>query len=180
MRGHSKSFGSLQRGVKKVWQWKFSIAQPPTKVFMNTPLLTLLNFHKICTQMSTKKPSIGAVVLEISSWILSKQFQISTFHDTNLQPSVSINLMAHNWQKWKRALLTCHCHKIYRVEAAGLKSSNYTLKITTLVNMWNLGQFRENMIFNKCLIKVWIKKSFSTCVTHIIVIISRTQHFVST
>ena len=28
------------------------------------------------------------------------------------------------------------------------KSSNYTLKITNM-NMWNLGQFRENLIFCK-------------------------------
>ena len=38
------------------------------------------------------------------------------------------------------------CHEIYREEAVGLKSSNYTLKITIFVNMWNLGQFRENLI----------------------------------
>ena len=30
-------------------------------------------------------------------------------------------LTAHNWQKWKR-------HEIYRVEAGGLKNSNYTFK----------------------------------------------------
>ena len=35
-------------------------------------------------------------------------------------------LTAHNWQKWK-GFLTCPCAKIYRVEAVGLKSSNYTL-----------------------------------------------------
>ena len=38
-------------------------------------------------------------------------------------------LTAHNWQKWKRVFLTCPCHKIYRVEAVGLKSSNNTWKI---------------------------------------------------
>ena len=54
---------------------------------------------------------------------------------------------AHNWQKWKSRFLTCPCHKIYREEAVGLKSYNYTLKITIFVNMWNLGQFRENLIF---------------------------------
>ena len=37
--------------------------------------------------------------------------------------------MVHNWQKWKSTFLTCPCHKIYREEAVGLKSSNYTLKI---------------------------------------------------
>ena len=30
-------------------------------------------------------------------------------------------LAAHNWQKWKSTFLTCHCHKIFRVEAVGLK-----------------------------------------------------------
>ena len=35
-------------------------------------------------------------------------------------------LTAHNWQKWKRVFLTCPCHEIYRVQAVGLKSSNYT------------------------------------------------------
>ena len=36
-------------------------------------------------------------------------------------------------------------HKIYREEAVGLISSN-TLKITIFMNMWNLGQFRKNLI----------------------------------
>ena len=56
-------------------------------------------------------------------------------------------LTAHNWQKWKRVFLTCPCHEIYRDEAVGLKSCKYTLKNTIYVNMWNLGQFRENLIF---------------------------------
>ena len=56
-------------------------------------------------------------------------------------------LTAHNWQIWKRVFLPCPWHKIYRVEAVGLKSSNYTWKIMTFANMWNLGQFREKFIF---------------------------------
>ena len=56
-------------------------------------------------------------------------------------------LMAHNWQKWKRVFLTCPCHKIYRDKAVGLKSCKYTWKITIFVKMWNLGQYRENLIF---------------------------------
>ena len=56
-------------------------------------------------------------------------------------------LTAHNLQNWKRVFLTCPWHKIYRDEAVGLKSSKYTLKITIYVNMWNLGQFREILIF---------------------------------
>ena len=58
-----------------------------------------------------------------------------------------MSLMAHNWQKWKRVFLTCPCHEIYRDEAVGLKSYNYTLKVTIFVNTWNLKQFLENLIF---------------------------------
>ena len=43
-------------------------------------------------------------------------------------------LAVHNWQKWKSRFLTCLCHKIYRIEAVSLKSSNYTLKLTIFVN----------------------------------------------
>ena len=56
-------------------------------------------------------------------------------------------LTAHNWQKWKRVFLTCLCHEIYRDEAVGLKICKYTWKITIFVKMWNLGQYRENLIF---------------------------------
>ena len=58
-----------------------------------------------------------------------------------------LHLLAHNWQKWKSTFLTCHCYQISRVEAAGLKKSNYTFKITIFVRMWNLGQFCEKLIF---------------------------------
>ena len=57
------------------------------------------------------------------------------------------HVTAHNWQKWKRVFLTSPCHKIYRDEAVGLKSCKYTWKITKFVKMWNLGQFREILIF---------------------------------
>ena len=56
-------------------------------------------------------------------------------------------LTGGNWQKWKRVFLTCHCHKIYKDEAVGLKSCKNTWKITIFVKMWNLGQYRENLIF---------------------------------
>ena len=56
-------------------------------------------------------------------------------------------LTAHNWQKEKRVFLTCPCHKIYRVEAVGPESGKYTWKITIFVKMWNLGQYREILIF---------------------------------
>ena len=57
------------------------------------------------------------------------------------------SLTGGNWQKWKRVFLTCPCHEIYRDEAVGLKSYKNTWKITIFVKMWNLGQYRENLIF---------------------------------
>ena len=59
----------------------------------------------------------------------------------------NLDLRGHNWQKWKRVFLTCPCHEIYRDEAVGLKSCKNTWKITIFVKMWNLGQYRENLIF---------------------------------
>ena len=61
--------------------------------------------------------------------------------------TMQTDLTGGNWQKWKRVFLTCPCHKIYRDEAVGLKSCKYTWKITKLVKMGNLGQYRENLIF---------------------------------
>ena len=57
------------------------------------------------------------------------------------------NLTGGNWQKWKRVFLTCPCHEIYRDEAVGLKNCKNTWKNTIFVKMWNLGQYRENLIF---------------------------------
>ena len=72
-------------------------------------------------------------------------------------------------------------HKIFRVEAINLAIFIYTWKIVIFVNMWNLGQFRENWYFvNNCLIKVEFKNLFAHCVTHITVIIFRTVYFIST
>ena len=67
-------------------------------------------------------------------------------------------LTAHNWQNWKRVFLTCPCHEICKDEAVGLKNCKYTWKIKIYMNMWNLGQFREILIFfvNNCLIEVQI------------------------
>ena len=59
----------------------------------------------------------------------------------------SFCLTGGNWQKWKRVFLTCPCHEIYRDEAVGLKGCKNTWKITIFVKMWNLGQYRENLIF---------------------------------
>ena len=55
--------------------------------------------------------------------------------------------MAHNRPKLKSTFQTCHCHKISRVEAVGLKKSYYAFKTTIFVSMWELGEFREKLIF---------------------------------
>ena len=60
---------------------------------------------------------------------------------------IMIVLTAHSWQKWKRVYPTCPCHKIYGDEAVGLKSCKNTWKITIFVKMWNLGKYRENLVF---------------------------------
>ena len=65
----------------------------------------------------------------------------------NILISRNKTLTGGNWQKWKRVFLTCPCHNIYRDEAVGLKSCKNTWKITIFVKMWNLGQYRENLIF---------------------------------
>ena len=60
---------------------------------------------------------------------------------------LGLALTGGNWQKWKRVFLTCPCHEIYRDEPVGLKSCKNAWKITIFVKMWNLGQYRENLIF---------------------------------
>ena len=70
-------------------------------------------------------------------------------------------LRTHNWQKWKRVLPTCPCHKIYRVDTVSLKNSSNICKNTIFVNIWNSGQFLEKSIFCQYLTKVWIWKFFS-------------------
>ena len=51
--------------------------------------------------------------------------------------------------KNEKEFLTCPCHEIYMDEAVGLKSCKNTWKITIFVKMWNLGQYRENLIFSQ-------------------------------
>ena len=57
-------------------------------------------------------------------------------------------LTAQNWQKLKSTFLTLHCQNISRIEAVGLKKSNYTFKITIFLSIWILGQFCEKLIFS--------------------------------
>ena len=49
--------------------------------------------------------------------------------------------------KMKKSIPDMSCQKMYRDEAVGLKNCKYTWKITIFVEMWNLGQYRENLIF---------------------------------
>ena len=73
-----------------------------------------------------------------------------TLHSTNFGRTslcLTNHLTAHNLQNWKRLFPTCPCHKIYRGEADSLKSCKYTWKSTIFEKMWNLGQYRENLIF---------------------------------
>ena len=46
--------------------------------------------------------------------------------EIEIRNKIQESLTAHNWQKWKRVFLICPCHKIYRVEAVGLKTPYYT------------------------------------------------------
>ena len=80
-------------------------------------------------------------------------------------------LNASQLARMKNGTLTRLYYEIYRDEAVGLKSCKYrpTLKITIFVNMKNLGQFRENLIFcQNYLIEDRIYKFFCIRVTHII------------
>ena len=103
----------------------------------------------------------------------------------NATPKRSLNWVTHS-ATLKPTTGTVNLHvsaiKIYREEAVGLKSSNYTLKLWflwILCEIW--GNFLKIWYFvNNCLIKVWIWKSFRTYVTHIIVILYSTSRFVST
>ena len=82
---------------------------------------------------------------------------------------------------WKRVFLSCYWHEIYRVEAVGLESSNYSLKklqFLWICEIW--GNFLNNRYFaNYCLIKVRISEFFCILVTHIIVVVFCTANFVS-
>ena len=103
----------------------------------------LKGYHKICWWKAPQfsKLSNFDMIVKQWNWMMHRVLVL-------LQScSIDHYLMAHNWQKWKRVFLTCPCHEIYRVETVGLKSSNYTWKNMIFTNMWNLGQFREELIF---------------------------------
>ena len=84
------------------------------------------------------------VTIMCANWIIKSEGTITRLH--KWWSKWPIALTGGNWQKWKRVFLTCLCHEIYRDEAVGLKSCKNTWKITIFVKMWNLGQYRENLI----------------------------------
>ena len=105
------------------------------KIMFNVLLVYGFPFTKLPTRISFRPYKyIGKVILRYISSYVHRYGYLST-------------LTGGNWQKWKRVFLTCHCHEIYRDEAVGLKSCKNTWKITIFVKMWNLGQYRENLIF---------------------------------
>ena len=90
-----------------------------------------------CLRGDVAPSEVGAF---FENGVLNEAILCTIFHQVD-------HLTGGNWQKWKRVFLTCHCHKIYRDEAVGLKSCKNTWKITIFVKMWNLGQYCENLIF---------------------------------
>ena len=97
------------------------------------------------SRLSSNDQSVASVLRQGKGarWTATRLEQTdSTMIETKQQ-----GLTGGNWQKWKRVFLTCPCHEIYRDEAVGLKSCKNTWKITIFVKMWNLGQYRENLIF---------------------------------
>ena len=73
-----------------------------------------------------------------------------------------------NCQKWKQKILYMSLPCIFRVKAVGL---SFPIIITSLVSMWNLGQFCEKWYF------VNNRLMLNQNLTHIIVIIYRTPYF---
>ena len=115
--------------------------------FSAVPMLTLSMLHASNFEsFSTDKVPLQNDMI-INVW--QKTHVILFFMIAGIFPrhEQMLKLTGGNWQKWKRVFLTCPCHEIYRDEAVGLKSCKNTWKITIFVKMWNLGQYRENLIF---------------------------------
>ena len=108
---------------------------------INTSFTEWHHYHIMGIQFQGH-PVNSAVAYLLNFYVCFHQclFIIKTFRESRL-------LTGGNWQKWKRVFLTCPCHEIYRDEAVGLKSCKNTWKITIFVKMWNLGQYRANLIF---------------------------------
>ena len=126
-RGHYLGFSSSEY---LVWARVCSLKQTLelTSVYTLSPVSTLLsilwNRPVLWVYGEKYSTSKGGRTLVLGKWLNGSQLA-----------------------KLKRVFLTCPCHEIYKDEAVGLKSCKYTWKITIYMNMWNLGQFREILIF---------------------------------
>ena len=112
-------------------------------------LQLLLIFNStLCHQVEDACSDTGHYVwmtsFSLFKWHLINSKVAPIHQESSFHPESS--LTAHNWQKWKRVFLTCPYHKIYRIQAVGLIPIILE-KIWFFANMWNLGQFREKMIF---------------------------------
>ena len=123
---HTSRIRNLQKSEPRKWFTEIEKVTKLTKMYLNLDALGVDDANEKAKQL-------------VSTTCLTMSQQESC-------------LTGGNWQKWKRVLLTCFRHKIYRDEAVGLKSCKYTWKITIFVKMWNLGQYHENLIFCQLLL----------------------------
>ena len=133
----------------------------PFRPWPNSPLISSSSwhfvFHFFRTLLFSSFSKLPFTTLSPTQIVLYR-LGLKSFSPSTLRPVTTLSsstfsskqrwtlLTAHNWQKWKRVFLTYPRHEIYRDEAVGLKSRKYTWKIMIYVSMWNLGQFRENLI----------------------------------
>ena len=122
-----------QRNVYCYYNNVLLIPSPESPDDFATDVLVIIDWsmyiYDFCSDWSISSMDTAVVSLYPIEWLNFKVY-----------------LTGGNWQKWKRVFLTCHCHE-NRNEAVGLKSCKNTWKITIFVKMWNLGQYRENLIF---------------------------------
>ena len=97
--------------------------------------------------------------------------------DTN---TLTAGLTGGNWQKWKRVFLACPI-KFIGMKQLVSKVANILEKLRNLWKWEIWGNIVKIWYFvNNFLIEARIEKFFCTCVTHIMVIIWSTAHYVST
>ena len=107
-----------------------------------------ISIISIFAYISLKIGNLGEISIMTSLWLKHEMFVLFFMYGKRRHIAIPwYGLTGGNWQKLKRVFLTCPCHEIYRDEAFGLKSCKNTWKITIFVKMWNLGQYRENLIF---------------------------------
>ena len=116
--------------------------------------------------------------------------KLFSYKNTTLfSQKVETKMFLFNWKRFngsqlaklERVFFSCHFHEIYRVEAASLKNSNNSFKITTCLNMWfETISLKIDIFFNYSLMKVRIWQFFSTYGNHVTVIIYLTANVVFT